>query len=247
MLKTNVKGGKTIFTKNVQLHLFYEILLFILFLTSIVLFILLIKTRHKDYTKRKVTELDFIKETKYLLREQRHDYMNIFQVIYGYLQLNNSNKAIEQIKKAMISSSNSSKCFYLSVFSISLLLEKKVKVGEGKGIEIIVDVDSYVDSDIRSINNEKVIVEGISKLIDCFINCTYKENNGNKLLIDIYEHIDRIEFIFSGDIDENLLRLNWEDMNSIVRTEDGYEVIFYLDNTKEFLTENTIYSISNSY
>lgn len=188
-----------------------------------------------------------MKKAKGLLREQRHDYMNLIQIIYGYLQLDNRNKAIEYIKKAIAVSTSFSKCYYLSVFPISLLLEGKVKIGGSKGIEIIIDVDSYIDNEIRHINNEKNILECISKLFDIIIDCTYKENEETKLIIDIYEYIDRIDFVFSGDIDANLLELECNTINYITKTDDGYEIIIYFDEAKDLLLDNTMYSVSKSY
>ena len=205
------------------------------------------KLRYYRYESRKEVELSFTKKTKYLLREQRHDYMNIFQIIYGYLQLNNKEMAIEHIKKAINSSSNSSKCFYISIFSISLLLEKMMKVCESKGIEIIFDVDSCVNSDIRCIDDENTIVDCISKLFEIFIACTHKNDNGVKLFVDIYEDVDKIEFIFNGDIDVKLLEHRIKETNYLIKVDDGYEAVFYFDKIKDLLKEDSIYSVSNSY
>lgn len=239
-----MEGGDSI---SVQISIFIAIILFVLSLTSVGTLFLLIRNKHEGHKLRQEMELDFLKKTKYLLREQRHDYMNIFQIIYGYLQLNNVDKGMEHIKKAITISSNSSKCYYISIFSISLLLEKKAKLGESKGIEIIFDVDSYVDSEIRNIKDENVIIDCISKLFDFFIDCTYKNKGERKLFIDIYEDIDKIEFVFSGDIDANLLEQRSKAINNIVKIDDGYEVVFYFDKAKDLLLENTIYSMSNSY
>ncbi|WP_352420110.1 Spo0B domain-containing protein [Proteiniborus sp.] len=188
-----------------------------------------------------------MKKAKYLLREQRHDYMNLFQIIYGYLQLNNKNKVMEHIEKAITASANSSKCYCLSVFPMSLLLERKVKIGESKGIKIIVDVDSCVDNELRNISNEKIILERISYLFDFFISCTYKENEEAKLFVDIYEHINKIEFVFSGDIDARLLDLKCDNINYITKIDDGYEIIFCFNEVKDLLLDDTLCYVSNSY
>jgi len=203
--------------------------------------------KHDGDASKKELELNFAKKTKYLLREQRHDYMNMLQVIYGYLQLNKREQAIEQIKKSINSSYNSSKCFCISIFSIALLLEKKMKLGENKGIEIIYDIDSCVNSEIRDINNESKVLENISKLFDFFFNCTYSEGQSSKLFIDIYEHMDKMEFIFSGDINVNIFELKSIGIDNIIETEGGYEFIFYLEETKELLVEDSICQVSNSY
>lgn len=243
-MKKVLRGGVSI---TVRLSIFTAIILFILSLSGVGSLFLFFKLRFEGVESREVMELSFTKTTKNLLREQRHDYMNIFQIIYGYLQLNNKDMAIEHIKKAINSSSNSSKCFYLSVFSISLLLEKMIKVCENKGIEIVYDVDSCVNSDIRHINEENVVVDCISKLFEIFIDCTQKNADGAKLFIDIYEDVDKMEFIFNGNIDEKLLEHRSKEVNNIKKIDDGYEAVFYFDKIKDLLKEDSIYSISNSY
>lgn len=234
-------------TKNIQTNLFFTILLCISFLLGIISLLMWFIFKHKNYETLRKTKDSFTKDTKNLLREQRHDYMNTFQIIYGYLQLNNREKAMKHIKKAITISSSAGRCYYLSVFSVSLLLEKKIKQGENKGIEVIIDIDSYVDNEIRDIKNEKIILYHISEILDIFINCTYKDNSEAKLLIDIYEHIDRIEFVFSGDIDTNLLETKCKEKKNVTKTNDDYEVIFYFDKTKDLLLDGNVCFISNSY
>ncbi|MFA5523920.1 MAG: Spo0B domain-containing protein [Tissierellales bacterium] len=192
-------------------------------------------------------ELNYTSNTKLLLREQRHDYLNIFQIIYGHLQLNNIDMAIIHMKKAINLSYNSSKCFYISIFSISLLLEQKMKVCENKGIEMVLEVDSSIDSDIRHIDNEDIIVDFISKLFDVFIESTYKKDKATKLDIDIYEDVDRIEFIFNGDIDKKILEDRSREIKDVIKVDDGYEAIFYFNKAKDLLKESTRSTISNCY
>ncbi len=243
-IKKLIEGGVSI---TVQINIFTAIILFFLSLLGICSLFSFTKKKGHGGKSSKELELNFIKKTKYLLREQRHDYMNVFQIIYGYLQLNNKDMAIEYIKKSINLSLNSSKCFCISIFSISLLLEKKMKLGESKGIEIIYDVDSCVNSEIRDINDESGVIDYISKLFDFFFDCTYNGNQGAKLFIEVYEHIDKIEFVFSGDIDISLFEQNSRGINNITKVDDGYEVVLYFDKTKDLLVGDNICSISNSY
>lgn len=210
-------------------------------------FLLLFKLKHDGYESRKELEFNFVKKTKYLLKEQRHDYMNMLQIIYGYLQLNKRDLAIEQIKKSINSSYNSSKCFCISIFSIALLLEQKMKLGESKGIEIIYDVDSCVNSEIRDINYENKVIDYISNLFDFFFDCTYKVGQGSKLYINIYEDMDKIEFVFSGDIDERLFEQSSIGIDNIMKVDDGYEVVLHFNKTKDLLVGDSVFSVSNSY
>lgn len=236
-----------IFTKELQINSFFVILLIILSLFGISSFFIILKLKYKNYLEVKEKELDFTKKTKSLLREQRHDYMNLFQITYGYLQLNKRDKAIEYINKAISTLSNHSKCYYLTVFSMSVLLEKKVKIGESKGIEVVIDVDSFVDNEVRNIENESTILERISMLFDIFIDCTYRANRETKLFVDIYEHTNRIEIVFNGDIDENLINKKYKTINNIVQKDDSYIVEVYFDKMKNPLCDDASFSVSNSY
>lgn len=233
-------GGVVIYTINIQINIFLAIIFFIIFLFGIFSFLLFVKLKHKDYRKKKKRELNHKIETKTLLREQRHDYMNMFQIIYGYLQLKNYEKAIEYLKKSINLSLNISKCHYLSNFSISLLIEKKLKEAESKGLEIILDVESYPEEEVKDTLNDKLALHYISKIFDVFIECTYK--NKGKLYIYIYEHLDRIGFIFSGDIDVNILDTHNNLLKNFVKKNEEYEVVFYYDRIKELLSEYNICS-----
>lgn len=184
----------------------------------------------------------YINISKKLLREQRHDFMNTFQIAYGYLQLNNSNKALEYIKKSTDISQSIGKCYFLTVFSISVLLDKKIRVATNKGIEINVEVENYVDSQLREAHNENVLLDHIAKTMDAFINCVNKNIEEPKLFIDIFEYDDRIEFIFDGDLDIELLESMDYYLKNIVKADEGFEVIFYYDSIKELSIEENLYS-----
>lgn len=201
---------------------------------------MLINIKRENSETKKEIEIDFIKNAKYLLREQRHDYMNMFQIIYGYLQLNNKDKAVEYIRKIIASSTNIGKCYHLSVFSISLLLEKKVKIAENLGIELTLDVDSSLESEVRSIDNEYLVINYISKLFDFFIECTRKDKGDSSLFVDIYEYIDKMEFIFSGSIDKDLIEMKRKNIDNITKTDDGYEVVLFFNGVENMLMGNTV-------
>jgi len=236
-----VGGGVII---SVPINAFTAIIFLIISLYIIVSLGLLINIKREGCKTKKEIELDFIKNTKHILREQRHDYMNMFQIIYGYLQLNNKDKALEYVRKSITNSTNIGKCYHLSVFSISLLLEKKVKIAESLGIEITLDVDSSIESEVRHIDNEYLVINYISELFDFFIDCTSKNKDESSLFIDIYEYMDKIEFAFSGSIDEDLVEIKRKNINNIVnnitKTDDGYEVVLFFNGIKNMFVKNTV-------
>ncbi|TAH62055.1 MAG: hypothetical protein EWM50_05640 [Gottschalkiaceae bacterium] len=228
--------------KKIQINMFFVIPLILLIILKLLSVLFRTKNNIKTYNEIEKIKGSLIKDSKYLLREQRHDFMNIYQVVYGYLQLNDSKKALEHIKKSIVTSSGIGKCYYLTIFSISILLDKKIREATNKGLEIVIEVDSYVDSELRGIENEKLILDSISKILDAFISCTNKNYEESKLLIDIYEHEEKIEFVFNGHIDIELLEEKYGYFENITKADDGFEVVFHLNNTKDLITEDSIYS-----
>ncbi|AFS78986.1 putative signal transduction histidine kinase [Gottschalkia acidurici 9a] len=137
-------------------------------------------------------ELLNIKDLKNLSRNQRHDYMNIFQIIYGYLQLNRKEDAIDQIKKVTSMTQNISKLYSISIFSMVLLLERKIMQANNLGINLNIEVETESNSEFRAIDNEEELLEKTREIIDCLL---YQHSEDQELTINmkIIENIDSIE------------------------------------------------------
>jgi len=199
---------------------------------------------HKDTNFKNDLKLNFsnIRDMKSLLRGQRHDYMNLFQVIYGYLQLKKSDKASDQIKKIINLTNNISPLYNLSVFSISLLIEKKIREADNQGIEIISSVNNYIEQEFRTTFNERQIIIRLSEIFDTVIQKISEGSNDKIIHLCISEYDDRIDLIFKGNLNEihesDIIRVHNE---SIITSEEirlvfGYEEIEYVK------PEETIYS-----
>ena len=137
-------------------------------------------------------ELLNIKDLKNSSRNQRHDYMNIFQIIYGYLQLNRKEDAIDQIKKVTSMTQNISKLYSISIFSMVLLLERKIMQANNLGINLNIEVETESNSEFRAIDNEEELLEKAREIIDCLL---YQHSEDQELTINmkIIENIDSIE------------------------------------------------------
>ncbi|WP_425446593.1 Spo0B domain-containing protein [Dethiothermospora halolimnae] len=142
------------------------------------------------------------KTIKGLLREQRHDYMNIFQIIYGYLQLEKSDKAIEQIKKVTSITSNISQAYNITIPSIALLLDKKIREANNQGLLFTCNIKTSNNGDIRVTKNEEKIIKELNNIFDILINSL--NDNDYNILIDILEDDKKIKFIFTGNFIDKL-------------------------------------------
>ena len=60
-----------------------------------------------------------------LLRKERHEFMNNLQIIYGYLQINKNDKALEYIKKVSKNNSILSELYNLRDNKFAYNLESK--------------------------------------------------------------------------------------------------------------------------
>jgi sensor kinase SpoOB-type protein len=230
---------------SIYFELSYFMMTAISALLSIISLLLWIKTpicqANKSCNNIEKMKGNFIRDLKCLSREQRHDYMNIFQIIYGYLQLKKADKAIEQIKKITNMTTSISKIYNISVLSISLLLEKKIKEADNQGVEIICNVTNYIEYEYRCIHNEVQIVEELTEIIDLFVNNMLNQPRDGKIFIDIFEYNDRLELIFKGDI-EYALKVNIQRIhNDTIITDNETKLIFKYKQMENIIPNDTIY------
>lgn len=139
------------------------------------------------------------RDIKILSKDFRHDYMNIFQILYGCLQLRNHTRAIEYIKKTTTMSSNISKVYNLTIVSIALLLDKKIRKAYNEGIEIRTIVKKHIETEFRYAENEKFIVEKLDQIINYMI-FEFRENEENNWIeININEYDNRLNLNIKAD------------------------------------------------
>lgn len=180
--------------------------------------------KNSEYLERNTRYISYMKD---VFRKQRHDYMNYFQIIYGYLQLGKTEEAIGQIKKIIQLNSNISQIYKLSLFHISIFLDNVIK--EMEDLEYIVDIDviNNTKNTISFFDNEEKIIENLDLIFTYFLeqDIESKKNIG----IKIEEFEDRISFIFCGENKiSTLIKIN--ENVKIIEDNGRINVVFKLKN-----------------
>lgn len=187
------------------LHIFFIALIFSLSIMSF--FKSLEKQLHMDMLLKNedIIKGNVMKNSKELLKHQRHDYMNLIQIVYGYLQLNKRDKALNQIKWINSMASSISKAYRISIFSISMLLEEKIMKADNYSIQLEYNVYSKLNENLRTVKNENQIITRIDDIFDVIIKEATIQNTESLISIDIHEYDDNITFIFKGEVLEFLV------------------------------------------
>ncbi|SHH49690.1 Sensor_kinase_SpoOB-type, alpha-helical domain [Caloranaerobacter azorensis DSM 13643] len=142
---------------------------------------------------------EFTRKLKNLSREQRHDWMNVLQVIYGYLQLSKYDMAIKKINDLSQITLSISRVYKLTITPICLLLERKIKEAYNNGIIFIFNVNNFSQVSYRHVDNLTSITKSLEYIIDKILE--YNEYNYREINIEIFEYIDKLEVIIKGKFD----------------------------------------------
>lgn len=145
-----------------------------------------------------VEKSDYIAHIKESFRSQRHDFMNYFQIVYAYIQLGKTNEAIDSIKKVINLNMNLSNIYNISLFHISLYLDKLIRELNDLEYDTIIKANNHTNYDLRLISNEKNIVEELNHIFDNFISRDYTEGESSIVELEIEEFEDSISFLFIG-------------------------------------------------
>lgn len=176
---------------------------------------------------------EYISYMKDVFREQRHDYMNYFQVIYGYLQLGKIEEALRQIKKIIQLNSNLSQIYKMSLFHVSVYLDRAIR--EMGDLEYIINLHvlNNRQNTICFIDNEEEIIKNLDLIFEDFMEegIQFKRN----IDIEIEEFKDRISFTFSGENKISTLIKNSKDVD-IIEDNERVSVIFKYKNPIECLS-----------
>ncbi|NMA58615.1 Spo0B domain-containing protein, partial [Clostridium cochlearium] len=81
------------------------------------------------------------------LRNQRHDFMNDIQVLYGYMQINKYEEALRYLKKISKENENISNIYNLGDKFLGYILENNIKTMNKYGIllDIELEISSFND------------------------------------------------------------------------------------------------------
>lgn len=118
-----------------------------------------------------------------VLRTQRHDYLNHFQVIYGLMELQEYEEAKKYLDPVFKHIMKVSKALKTAQPAINALLQVKMETAENKNIDLYLDIRS----DLKNIPMEPwnlCIV--LANIIDNSITCL-AEDNQKKIYIEIDE------------------------------------------------------------
>lgn len=139
-------------------------------------------------------KMDYIAYIKESLRGQRHDFMNYFQIVYAYIQLGKTNEAIDSINKVISLNMSLSNIYNLSLFHVSVYLDRMVRELDDLEHEIIIKVNNHTDYDLRLIDNEKEILDDL----DCIFKGFMDSDDVGIINIEVEEFEDSIRFLFVG-------------------------------------------------
>lgn len=130
-----------------------------------------------------VIKLHYYELIENLLREQRHDFLNEIQIIYGYIKLNKIDKAIDYINQVSKDAKICSKISNLSCIELYIMLSEKFKRAKSLGIDINFEV--YSDA-----QREEFMDKDINKVISLF------EEAVDVIIDSMYNNSDFEEYIF---------------------------------------------------
>jgi len=233
-----------------ELHLITPLFFYIL-MSSVMFFICLcMYTNHKNLLTKESQynyELiknkgNFIKDIKNISSEQRHDYMNIFQIIYGYLQLRKNDMAVEHIKKITFITGNISKVYNLTIPSISLLLDKKIRKYSNEGLELVFGVKNELDVEYRDIENESFIVSKLNEIMDLIIERINLYDNLNSIEMEIIEKKDNLEIFIKSKLNLEIMKDLCQIYEKSYYIDENIKIVFNFNNTKILKPKGTVYS-----
>lgn len=133
------------------------------------------------------------------VRNQRHDFMNYLQVIYGYLQINRPNDAVEYIKKINKKMIMLSQIYNIDSPVISMFVHDIISQLEKNNIEWeLKNIESYISNEDLS-KNIYIYKELYKKHISLIHN--FIKNNMINEEVDIYlvNHNQRPSFILMNN------------------------------------------------
>ena len=156
------------------------------------LYALYVSSRNQEKSYRE--SMDNLEELNRRLREQRHDYLNHFQVIYGLLELNEYEEARKYLAPVFREITSMTRALRTSQPAVNALLMAKMESAEQKGIEVRLEVsDPLKKLPLEAWELCKVL----SNLIDNAISALGRKEEERKLTVVISmedgKHVFRVK------------------------------------------------------
>ncbi|WP_096635068.1 Spo0B domain-containing protein [Clostridium cochlearium] len=167
------------------------------------------------------------------LRNQRHDFMNDIQVLYGYMQINKYEEALRYLKKISKENENISNIYNLGDKFLGYILENNIKTMNKYGILLDIELeissfnDIYFEKDFYKkrhlVNN---IFNELKKNSEKIYVYLFEDELGKSLLIsnneEVKDELDWIEEWNNIQVDiEKFYIYRYKDNGEI-----GYRIIF---------------------
>ena len=173
----------------------------------------------------RVENADYLEYIKESFRSQRHDYMNYFQIVYAYIQLGKTNEAINSIKDVINLNLNLSNIYNLSLFHLSLYLDKVIRELNDLEYKTKIIVKNHTSHDLRIIKNEGIIISCLDNIFNNYINNDCIENS--MFYLEVEELEGSISFLFVGNYNISTIIENCDNLEESTN-ENGTSITFYL-------------------
>lgn len=141
-----------------------------------------------DYTEEGLKALE-TKDIIGYLREQRHDFMNHIQVIWGYLQINKSEQAVSYIKEVNRKNESLGRVLKLGNSKAALFFYDLIKKAHIMGFNVDFEVESE-DLDGYFTSDSSMKFEVIDEVFHGILKKTECRENHNEIFLDLFAEDD---------------------------------------------------------
>ena len=132
-----------------------------------------------------------LEELNTILRTQRHDYLNHFQVIYGLMELQEYEEAQKYLAPVFKDIMKVSKALKTAQPAVNALLQVKMETAENKNIDFYLDIQSNLKSIPMEPWNLCIV---LANIIDNSITCLAEVDKQKKIYTEIDEDINYYSF-----------------------------------------------------
>ncbi|ABR48463.1 signal transduction histidine kinase regulating citrate/malate metabolism [Alkaliphilus metalliredigens QYMF] len=138
-------------------------------------------------TQRKI-EIHYWNEIEQLLTNQRHDFMNTLQTVYGYIQLGQPEKAVEQIKQVTNYANQMGRVFNLQCVPLAMLITETMKLNTIGENCTVIEVQSFVTMEDYIEINVEAAIEQVKKLLENILKQFNESKSQEVIHMKIEEH-----------------------------------------------------------
>ena len=144
-----------------------------------------------------------IESLKAHLSEQRHDFFNLLQVLYGYTQLKKPDKVLAHIKDYCRQMENIGRLYNCKCIKLADLLYTKDKEAESIDLNLEINVEVSFNSVVRMLDDE-VVLHAVDHAISGFLYVLDAKGYKNAhLMYDLKENADDFQMeIYCSELRE---------------------------------------------